>query len=196
MRLRIVLFGTVLTAVLIVPLHGTRSTFVPDWTFKGSTLTGWKTLGQADWRAADGELIGTPKSPEGGWLVLDRSFQDVEFGADFKCTEGCKTGVLLRAEKTQAGMKGVFVSLTANETGSFAVTLDGSGRELTRARLRPAGGMVRFAPPPPDDAAGRAGGAGQSGHRVRRRGRGVGARCYRSGAGHAGRPPECLGIMV
>ncbi len=160
MRTRIVLFATVLVTVVIVPLHGTRSTFVPDWTFKGSTLTGWKTLGQADWRAADGELIGTPKSPEGGWLVLDRSFQDVELGADFKCADGCKTGVLLRAERTPAGTKGIFVSLTAGETGSFAVTLDGTGRELTRERLRSAGGMARFAPPPPDEAAGRGRGRG------------------------------------
>jgi hypothetical protein len=158
--MRIIPPVVVLATVVIVPLHGTRSTFVPDWTFKGSTLTGWKTLGQAEWRAADGELIGTPKSPQGGWLVLDRSFQDVELGADFKCADGCKTGVLLRAERTPAGTKGIFVSLTAGETGSFAVTLDGTGRELTRERLRSAGGMVRFAPPPPDEAAGRGRGRG------------------------------------
>src|SRR6185436_18230245 len=112
-----------------------RATFVPDWTFKGSTLAGWKVLGQADWRAVDGELIGTPKAPEGGWLVLDKSFQDVQIGADFRCTGGCKTGVLLRAEKTPTGMKGVYVSLAEGETGSFAVTLDASGKELTRNRL-------------------------------------------------------------
>lgn len=153
----------VLATVLIVPLHGTRSTFVPDWTFKGSTLTGWKTLGQAEWRASGGELIGTPKAPQGGWLVLDRSLQDVEFGADFTCAEGCKTGVLLRAEKTSKGMKGIFVSLTAGETGSFAVTLDESGRELTRERLRPAGGMVRFAPPPPESTPGRGRGPAPAG---------------------------------
>ena len=74
-----------------LPLAGTRSTFVPESTFKGSTLAGWHVLGSADWKAVDGELIGTPKSPEGGWLVLDKSFQDVEFGADFKCVGGCQT---------------------------------------------------------------------------------------------------------
>ncbi len=74
-----------LAALLTVPVAGTRSMFVPDWTFKGSTLTGWHVVGAADWKAVDGELVGTPKSADGGWLVLDKSFQDVEFGADFKC---------------------------------------------------------------------------------------------------------------
>src|SRR5436309_5010487 len=131
---------------MAIPLAGTRSTFVPDWTFKGSALTGWTVVGQADWRAVDGELVGTPRAPEGGWLILDKSFQDVQFGADFRCTDGCRTGVLLRAEKTPTGMKGVYVSLVAGDTGSYAITLDASGRELTRERLRAAGGMARFAP--------------------------------------------------
>src|SRR4051812_18226690 len=137
---------TAFAALSTLPLAGTRSTFIPDFTFKGSTLAGWHALGAADWRAVDGELIGTPKSPEGGWLVLDKSFQDVQFGADFRCTGGCRTGVLLRAEKTPGGMKGVYVSLGEGEPGSFAVTLDANGRELTRERLAAAGGMARFAP--------------------------------------------------
>ena len=137
----------VLVSAMALPVAGTRSTFVPDWTFKGSTLSGWKTLGQAEWRAVDGELIGTPKTPEGGWLVLDNAFQDLQFGADFRCSGGCKTGVLLRAEKTADGMKGIFVSVTEAETASYAVTLDGSGRELARVRLTGAGGMARFAAP-------------------------------------------------
>jgi hypothetical protein len=147
MSKRILIGIAVIAAALVVPLAGTRSTFVPDWTFKGSALTGWNVLGQADWRAADGELVGTPRAPEGGWLVLDKSFQDVQFGADFRCTAGCKTGVLLRAEKTPTGMKGVYVSLVAGDTGSYAITLDASGRELTRERLTAAGGMARFAAP-------------------------------------------------
>ena len=152
-----------LAAFSNVPLAGTRSTFVPDWTFKGSTLAGWHPLGAADWKAVDGELVGTPKSAEGGWLVLDKSFQDVEFGADFKCADGCRTGVLLRAEKTPTGMKGVFLSLDAGEVGSYAVTLDAHGKIVTRERLRPGGGLMRIAPSAADAAAAaaaRAGGAG------------------------------------
>ena len=133
-------------AFLTVPVTATRSTFVPDWTFKGSTLTGWHVLGAADWKAVDGELVGTPKSADGGWLILDKSFQDVQFGADFKCTGGCRTGVLLRAEKTPTGMKGVFLSLDDGEVGGYAVTLDANGKILTRERLRPGGGLMRIAP--------------------------------------------------
>ena len=154
----------ILGALTGVPLDGTRSTFVPDWTFKGSTLTGWHVLGAAEWKAVDGELVGTPKSADGGWLVLDKSFQDVEFGADFKCVGACRTGVLLRAEKTPTGMKGVFVSLDEGDVAGYAVTLDASGKILTRERLRPGGGLMRVAPSAADAAAAaaaRGGGAGR-----------------------------------
>jgi len=54
--------------------------FVPDVIFKGSNLTGWHTLGQAEWLAQDGEVIGVVKAgSNGGWLVLDKSYQDVAF---------------------------------------------------------------------------------------------------------------------
>jgi hypothetical protein len=149
-----------LAALSVVSVTGTRSTFVPDWTFTGSTLAGWHVLGAADWKASNGELVGTPRSADGGWLVLDKSFQDVEFGADFKCVGECRTGVLLRAEKTATGMKGVFLSLNDGEIGGYAVTLDANGKELTRERLRPGGGLMRVAPSAAEAAA-RAGGAGR-----------------------------------
>jgi hypothetical protein len=163
----------ILGALATVPLAGTRSTFVPDWTFKGSTLAGWHVVGAADWKAVDGELVGTPKSADGGWLVLDKSFQDVQFGADFKCVGACRTGVLLRAEKTPTGMKGVFLSLDEGEVGGYAVTLDANGKILTRERLRPGGGLMRVAPSAAEAAAAaaaRGGGAGRGGP-----GRGAGA---------------------
>jgi len=151
----------VLAAAMTVPISGTRSTFVPDWTFSGSTLAGWQVVGDAKWQAASGELVGTATSPSGGWLMLDKGFQDLQFGADFKCAPGCKTGVLLRAEKTDSGIKGVFVSLDEGALGSYAVTLDASGKELTRDKLTGASGMIRFAPTPPPAA--REGGAGRAG---------------------------------
>jgi hypothetical protein len=185
--------GVVTTAAaMVVPVAGARPNFVPDWTFKGSTLAGWHTLGQATWTAVNGELVGKPTSPEGGWLVLDKSFQDIEFGADFKCTAGCKTGVLLRAEKTADGMKGVFVSLNEGELGGYAVTLDAAGKELTRQGLGRAGGQARFAPgtSPSAPAAGRAGAAPAGGAAGAapgaRAGGGAGGRVGRGGAAAAG----------
>src|SRR4030095_15827600 len=140
-------FLIVVAAVLLcVPTFGTRYSFVPDWTFKGNALTGWHVLGQADWKAANGEVTGTPKSLEGGWLLLDKSLQDVEVGFDFKVSPGNKTGLLLRAEKTANGFKGIFVSLTEGDAAAYAVTLDATGKELTRERLRNGGGIMRVAP--------------------------------------------------
>ena len=102
-------------------LSGTGPSFHPDYSFQGSALAGWHALGDASWRAENGEITGTPKLAGGGWLVLDHSYQDVGFYASFKCAAGCKTGLLMRAEKTaEGGMKGVFVSLSEGDVASYA----------------------------------------------------------------------------
>src|SRR6202035_3598397 len=137
-------------------------TFIPDATFKGSTLTGWHPLGDAAWLAQAGEITGTVKpGGGGGWLFLDQSYQDVGFHAMFRCTGGCQTGVLIRAEKTPEGYKGIYVSLNEDNVPSYAVTLDAQGKELHRERLRSIGGLTRVAPPlNPAAADGRGGGRG------------------------------------
>src|SRR6188768_1573081 len=114
--------------------------------FNGSTLAGWHPVGQADWRVEKGEIVGTPKTPGGGWLVLDKSYQDTGFFASFRCMGGCKTGVMLRAEKTPDGMKGAFVSLNEGDLASYNLKLDAQGREVAREALR-GGGATRFVPP-------------------------------------------------
>ena len=143
-------------------------TFLPDSTFTGSSLAGWHTLGQADWRAQNGELIGTVKpNGGGGWLMLDRSYQDVGFHALFRCIGGCNAGVLIRAEKTPDGMKGIYVSLNEDNVPSYGVTLDAQGREMQRETLRPIGGLTRVAPSPAPAAAPARGGArGRGGPQV------------------------------
>jgi hypothetical protein len=67
-----------------LPLLATGPSFHPDVTLTGSTLSGWHTFGQTEWRAENGELIATPKGA-GGWLVLDRSYQDIGIYAQFRC---------------------------------------------------------------------------------------------------------------
>ncbi|QDK79036.1 DUF1080 domain-containing protein [Spirosoma sp. KCTC 42546] len=127
---------------------GIGLTFVPDVIVKGSSLTGWHSLGQADWRAENGELIGSLKpGSSSGWLVLERSYQDIGFHAQFRCSGGSETGVLFRLEKTADGYKGILVSIRETEVGSYRITLDAQGRELTREKLRSAGSIVRLAPP-------------------------------------------------
>src|SRR3954454_23966509 len=98
----------VVALTLTISLSGANGNFVPDWTFKGSTLTEWQKIGSADWRAENGEIVGTPTTADGGWLVLNQSFQDVQVAGSLRCAGACKVGVLLRAEKTPEGMKGVF----------------------------------------------------------------------------------------
>jgi hypothetical protein len=126
--------------------------FHPDVTFSGSSLAGWHTVGHANWRADSGEIVGTPQSNDGGWLMLDRSYQDVGLYAEFRCTSGCETGALFRVEKTADGWKGIYVSLTEAETPSYSVTLDAQGKILTRDKLRRGGGLIRVAPPPNPNA--------------------------------------------
>ena len=160
---RIVLLA-VATIAVIARLSGSGPSFHPDSTFQGSVLTGWHTVGSAKWRAQDGVITGTPTAPEGGWLVLDQSYQDVAFYGSFKCAAGCRTGLLMRAEITpDAGMKGVFVSLSEGGA-SYALTLDSRAHEVKRERLRAGGGQMRIAPPlEAGAAAGRGGGRGGSG---------------------------------
>ena len=134
--------AAVTAATALVTNAAGPANFKPDGRVTGSTLAGWHVLGDADWKNQNGELVGTAKpGGSGGWLVMDKSFQDVQLYASYRCTGACTSGVLLRAQKTSdGGMSGVYVSLTEGDTASYAVTIDAKGKELTRERLAaPAG---------------------------------------------------------
>ena len=128
--------------------------FKPDASFKGSVLTGWRTVGQAQWRAENGEIIGRATAGgNGGWLVMDKEFQDLLFYTNLRCEGSCKTGVLLRAEKMpDGGMKGVYVSLTDGDFATYKVTIDAQGVETSRtpvvAAARGGGAGGRAGAPP------------------------------------------------
>ncbi len=137
-----------LALVSAAPMFGVGPSFHPDATFSGSSLSGWRTLGQAKWQAQNGEITGKPESPAGGWLMLEHSYQDVALFANFRCSPGAEAGAMFRVEKTAEGWTGTFVSLTEPGTPSYKVTLDQQGKILTRERLRRGGGLMRIAPPP------------------------------------------------
>src|ERR1051326_664962 len=123
-------------AILISADFAATHDFIPDLLFKGSSLTGWQPIGHADWRANNGEITGTPKAQEGGWLMLDKGYQDLEFYTDFRCSAPCTPGVLFRAEKTSGGgLKGIYVSLADGDSGAYDVVLDAEGKELSRTKL-------------------------------------------------------------
>src|SRR5260221_4786057 len=87
-------------------INGRDLSFIPDYTFKGSTLTGWKSFGGASWSAQNGELIGTVKpSSSCGSLISDRSFQDIGINTLIKVPAGTEAGILFRGEKSGEGMK-------------------------------------------------------------------------------------------
>jgi hypothetical protein len=158
---RIRLAGVVAIATLTsawIAAQGPANDFRPDSTFSGSTLAGWHTLGASQWKAQNGELIGTASGPGGGWLVLDASYQDLNFFTRFRCGGECRTGVLFRAEKTAEGMTGIYVALNAGELAAFRVTLDAAGRETAREPLRGVAPFIRSAPPVAPAAPARTGG--------------------------------------
>jgi hypothetical protein len=125
-------------------------TFIPDHVFSGSSLKGFQVVGDADWGAQEGELIGKAKpGSNGGWLVLNHQYQDVGFHALFKCTGNSETALLFRREKVDRGYRGVLLSLKKNNVVPYSVIFDEQGKEIKREQLRPAGGiMYRIAPPP------------------------------------------------
>jgi hypothetical protein len=44
---------------LLMPGAGANRNFVPDWTFQGSSLGSARSVGSAQWRAENGEIIGS-----------------------------------------------------------------------------------------------------------------------------------------
>src|SRR5215469_11463586 len=95
-------------ALVAVPGLASGPSFHPDVTMSGTSLNGWHSTGAAEWSAEKGEIVGRPGQAGSGWLVLDQSYQDVNFYTEFRCADGCVTGVLFRAEKTpDGGMKGI-----------------------------------------------------------------------------------------
>jgi hypothetical protein len=148
------------------PLSEFGLSFQPDHTFKGSSLKGWHVLGDAEWEASNGELIGKAKSnSNGGWLVLDNGYQDIGFHALFKVTGNSETALLLRLEKADDGYKGVLLSLKKDDLSPYSVLLDANGKEIKREKLRYAGGINYRIAPPPDTTSRRFGGGNFTGQR-------------------------------
>jgi hypothetical protein len=121
--------------------------FAPDEAFHGSSVAAWRSVGEAKWSASDGEITGTGN----GWLIFDKPSQDTGIYLQFRCDGDCNAGILLRAEKTPDGMKGVLLSIQAQELAAYGVTIDAQGVETGRTKLRLAGGQIRFAPPAPPE---------------------------------------------
>jgi Domain of Unknown Function (DUF1080)/FG-GAP-like repeat len=126
--------------------------FMPDWTFQGSSLSDWQTVGDANWRAEGGMIVGNPTKANGGWLILNTSLQDVQFFARMRSTGIYNAGVLLRIQKNADGIRGIFVSLKEGDLKTYRLILDANGRELRREALPvdPLEGRFAFSAPQPE----------------------------------------------
>lgn len=125
-------------------------TFLPDATFKGSTLAGWHTVGAAAWTANNGEI--TAKGGE-GWLVLDKSYQDSALYSSFRCVGPCNFGILMRMEKRDGGWTGLMLAVEGGVMAPYRVMIDPNGKIAGKTKLRNAGGQARYAPLPPPTGA-------------------------------------------
>jgi hypothetical protein len=125
------------------------ASFVGGTTFSGNGISGWHTLGDAQWTANGGVITGKASSTP-GWLVLDHSYQDVGFYSAFRCDGDCETGVMTRLSKSRDGMTGTIVSIHSGKVEAEKVLLDSKGEIAARSKLRNASGTIRFAPPPSD----------------------------------------------
>ncbi|MGY3211780.1 FG-GAP repeat domain-containing protein [Mucilaginibacter sp. HD30] len=144
--------------------NGKSVNLKPDYVFKGSALTGWHTLGNANWQANNGVI--TAKASGTGYLISDKSFQDVGIRTLFKPDASTEVGFLFRLEKTADGMQGILVSSKGGEIGSYKVKLDAQGKEKSREKLRNVNGIIRQAPVIDPNAPARgAGGPGGTGPR-------------------------------
>ncbi len=131
------------------PLSEFGLTFLPDYSFEGSDLTEWRTVGAVNWSAENGEITGVSTDEKGGWLIMEKGYQDVGLHSLFKASEGAKAGVLLRMEEIDGGYQGVYLSLGGDDVAPYSVTIDDDGNIKTREKLRRAGGIwYRMAPPP------------------------------------------------
>src|SRR2546423_2433787 len=92
--------------------------FTPDIGFQGSSLASWTQVGDAKWAASNGEITGSGT----GLLVSSKSSQDTAVYLQFRCEGECNAGILLRATKTDGGMKGLLLSIQQQELAGYQVT--------------------------------------------------------------------------
>lgn len=106
--------------------------------FDGTSLTGWKSVGAAQWRASNGQIIGTA-SGSPGLLEVAKSYQDAIVRFAYQCT-GCDLGIVLRNAPSSASAPGTTSALYVGVSGPdamklFRVAFDAQGKELSRSYL-------------------------------------------------------------
>lgn len=84
--------AAVLAAVVAVPAVAQDAGWID--LFDGETLFGWQSLGDAEWRVSDGNIVCTGGT--GGWLATTSQFMDFELAVKVQVTAGGSTGIVFR----------------------------------------------------------------------------------------------------
>src|SRR3954447_10570514 len=129
---RRLIFAASVFLVIVSPLYE-RTLMPATHLFDGTSLAGWHTVGHAAWRVDAGTIAASAKSDSGGWLILDKGYEDFILKFAFQCTP-CEGGVLLRDAPVEgSNTSGLYVPLSGPDAASiYRVTLDAQGRELDR----------------------------------------------------------------
>ena len=65
--------------------------------FDGSTLNGWKRVGDGNWRVEAGAIVADGKTgPASGFLVTPQSYKDFEIRAEFWSSPDANSGIFVR----------------------------------------------------------------------------------------------------
>jgi hypothetical protein len=85
----------VCVAAAVALAHGGAAAQAGGWTtlLDGSSLSGWRVLGNADWSLGEGSVSATSGS---GFLVSERSYRDFELSVEFWVDEPANSGVFIR----------------------------------------------------------------------------------------------------
>ena len=115
--------------------------------FNGRDLTGWRVVGEAEWRVEDGVLISD--AGENGVLWSDKSCSDFELSFRFRLSEGANSGIYLRSHHRQMTNGADQVEIQLLDDPHFA-TQPGHGRtgaifglKAPAFRALPAGALER-----------------------------------------------------
>lgn len=94
--LRLLVTTTLLAGVAAVPASARA-----QWTtlFDGSSLDGWRVLGNANWELGDGAVSADEGS---GFLLTEESYGDFEFSVEFWVDEPANSGIFIRCQDPDA----------------------------------------------------------------------------------------------
>jgi hypothetical protein len=74
--------------------------FAREHLFNGTDLSGWHTVGSADWSVRDGAIVGENPGPKGGFLVTDKSYSNYYMRLKFKIQLDHNSGAWIRWDES------------------------------------------------------------------------------------------------